>query len=312
MDSSVTILINSCDKYEDAWEPFFRLLKIQWPECSYDIVLSTETKKYACDFLNVKTINSANRVSWSARLKNVLEQIDTEYILFFLEDFFLLDKVQINIFNKALELIKADKKIGLITFIPKWYSAKFPQTTNYDRCFTELDKKCERRTNVVVGLWRKEYFLKLICEDENPWEYEKNSNIRSKFAGYKIYTQDYKYSFPAFRYCMDPKDGLGITEGKWLCKNKDLFESFGIFNVNYENLGNFEAETSYGEIQRNSRENNEQKREQRKKALKKEKSSVQIKERLYDLYKYIKKTQLMKKIEYYKTCIKYFIYYKTH
>ena len=29
--NDVTILVNSCDKYEDAWEPFFKLFSIQWP-----------------------------------------------------------------------------------------------------------------------------------------------------------------------------------------------------------------------------------------------------------------------------------------
>lgn len=81
--SEVTILVSSCDKYEDAWEPFFRLLNIQWPDCPYNIVLSTETKNYDCDFLNVETINSSPKLSWSSRLKNVLTQISTEYVLFF-------------------------------------------------------------------------------------------------------------------------------------------------------------------------------------------------------------------------------------
>ena len=70
-------------------DSFFKLLKIQWPECPHDIVLSTETKTYDCDFLKIKTINSNRDLSWSSRLKNTLNQIETEYILFFLEDFFL-------------------------------------------------------------------------------------------------------------------------------------------------------------------------------------------------------------------------------
>ena len=52
MDNSVTILVSSCDLYEDAWYPFFKLLKIQWPECEqYRIVLNTETKTYNPDFI---------------------------------------------------------------------------------------------------------------------------------------------------------------------------------------------------------------------------------------------------------------------
>ena len=52
----ITILVNSCDLYEDAWYPFFKLLQIQWKDCPYDVVLHTETKVYDCDFMDVRTI----------------------------------------------------------------------------------------------------------------------------------------------------------------------------------------------------------------------------------------------------------------
>lgn len=311
MNKSVTILVNSCDKYEDAWEPFFRLLKIQWPECEqYKIILSTETKTYNCDFLDVKTINVSGKMSWSARLKNTLHQIETEYVLFFLEDFFLLEKVRDDIFNKALELIKRDKKIGVINFNKRRYGSVFPETTDYEKCFVEQGKKVKNRTNVLVSLWRKEYFLRLLYGDENPWEYEKNSNIRSRFAGYKIFTQDYNYSSPAFRYCMNPVDGYGITQGKWLVKNKELFESFGINNVDYCRLGMFEETITYEDIQKENASRIRDIAEQQKQSLKNERLIIKIKEYMYQQYKKIKKLKISQQFKHYKLCIKYFMYYK--
>lgn len=308
MNNKVTILVNSCDKYEDAWEPFFRLLKIQWPECeNYKIVLSTESKQYNCDFLDVKTINIKENMSWSARLKSTLEQIDTKYVLFFLEDFFLLEKVRYDIFNKALELMESDSEIGLITFNKRRFGSQFPEEVDYDRCFYKVKKSVANRTNVLVGLWRKEYYLKLIFGDENPWEYERNSNIRSRYAGYKIYSQDYKYSPATFRYCMNPVDGYGITQGKWLCKNKELFETHGIYNVDYDNLGVFEKTVSYEDLSEKKTKN---KANIKNTTFKDEKLKVRLKESIYTLYKNIKKTGFIKKISYYKICFKYFIYYK--
>lgn len=310
MDNKVTILVNSCDKYEDAWEPFFRLLRIHWPECeNYKIVLSTETKSYNCSFLDVKTVNANGNQSWSARLKSTLGQIETEYVLFFLEDFFLLEKVRTDIFDKALELIESDKKVGLITFSKRRYGSTFPDKTDYERCFIEQPKSVKNRTNVLVGLWRKEYFLKLLYGDENPWEYEKNSNIRSRFAGYKIFTQDYNYSPATFRYCMNPADGYGITQGKWLCKNKELFELYGINNVNYGNLGLLE-EVTYEDLSRKDNEKNSIKAEQQKQYLKNEMFTVRVKEALYQLKKKAEKLKVNQQIKYCKLCVKYFIYYK--
>ncbi len=110
----ITIVVNSCDKYKDAWNPFFRLFSIQWPDCPYDIVLNTEQLSYKCDHLNVKTINSEKNIPWAKRLRKVLEQIDTEFILFFLEDFFLQKEVNTEAFEEAHRLIKNDTQVGFI------------------------------------------------------------------------------------------------------------------------------------------------------------------------------------------------------
>lgn len=233
----VTILVNSCDLYEDTWYPFFKLLQLQWPECPYKVILNTETKVYNCPFMDVETINSGNGLSWTARLKYVLNKIDSEFVLFFLEDFFLLEPVKVEAFNKALNIIKENKDVGLIHFTPT--EKEMPEPKNdLENCFYELPvRKRTLRTRVAVSLFRKDYFLKLLYGDENPWQYERESHIRSMFAGYKIIRQDYSLYPPIFTYCLDHDIGIGVTSRKWLKNNKPFFESLGITDVNYDRLG---------------------------------------------------------------------------
>ena len=112
--TNLTIIVNTCDKYEDAWNPFFRLMEINWPESeNYKIILNTENKNYKCNFRNVKTVCSGN-VAWSKRLKNILEEVDTDFILFFLEDFFLRSPVNQEVFEEAYNLILKNDDIGYI------------------------------------------------------------------------------------------------------------------------------------------------------------------------------------------------------
>lgn len=233
----VTILVNSCDLYEDTWYPFFSLLKMHWPDCPYRIVLNTETKKYDCPFMNVETINSGSDLSWTARLRYALNQIDSEFVLFFLEDFFILEPVRLEVFDKALNIIRENKDVGLVHFTPT--EKEMPEPKNdLDNCFYELPvRKHTLRTRVAVSLFRKEYFLRLLYKDENPWQYERESHIRSMFAGYKIIRQDYSLYPPAFTYCLDHEIGIGVTSRKWLKNNKSFFESVGIYGVNYDRLG---------------------------------------------------------------------------
>ena len=236
-NNDVTILVNSCDLYEDTWYPFFKLLHMQWPDCPYRMVLNTETKKYDCPFLNVETVNSGTELSWTARLRYALNQIDSEFVLFFLEDFFLLEPVRTEAFAKALDIIKQNKDVGLVHFTPT--EKEMPEAkNNLENCFYELPvRKRTLRTRVAVSLFRKDYFLKLLYGDENPWQYERESHIRSMFAGYKIIRQDYSLYPPAFTYCLDHDIGIGVTSRKWLKNNKAFFESKGILDVNYDRLG---------------------------------------------------------------------------
>ena len=243
MNNNVTILVNSCDLYEDTWYTFFKLLQIQWPKCPYKKVLHTETKEYTCPFFEVKTVKTGKDLSWTARLKKALEQIDTEYVLFFLEDFFLLSEVRVEAFNKALDIIDNNPDIGLIHFTPTEKNMPTPND-DLDNCFYELPiRKRTLRTRVAVSLFRKDYLLKLLYKDENPWQYERESHIRSMFAGYKIIRQDYSLYPPTFHYCLDHDIGIGVTSRKWLKNNKSFFESMGIYDVNYDNLGVFSNES---------------------------------------------------------------------
>lgn len=233
----VTILVNSCDLYEDTWYPFFKLLQLQWPDCPYRIVLHTETKEYNCPFMNVETIKSGSDKSWTARLKYALNEIDSEFVLFFLEDFFLLKEVRTEAFAKALSIIKQNDDVGLVHFTPT--EKEMPEPKNdLENCFYELPvRKRTLRTRVAVSLFRKDYFLKLLYGDENPWQYERESHIRSMFAGYKIVRQDYSLYPPTFTYCLDHDIGIGVTSRKWLKNNKTFFESMGIHDVDYDRLG---------------------------------------------------------------------------
>ena len=67
---STSVLIYSCDKYSDVWEPFFTLFFRYW-ECPYRVYISSETKK--CRVPGVTTLNVNGE--WSDLIRQALEQI---------------------------------------------------------------------------------------------------------------------------------------------------------------------------------------------------------------------------------------------
>ena len=50
----MTMLVNSCDAYEDLWQPFFTLLKRYFAPLDMRILLNTESKDFRFEGLNIE------------------------------------------------------------------------------------------------------------------------------------------------------------------------------------------------------------------------------------------------------------------
>ncbi len=243
----ITILVNTCDKYEDAWLPFLRLLKIHWKSCPYQVVFITETKQVQCDFVNVKTITCGKK-TWGKRLKTALESIETEYVLYFLEDFFLLQDVDEETFEFAAQMITDHKDIG---YIGLKYNASYTtkdggEANSEEKFWNKDDLQLMHRVNNMSALWRKDWFYKLVRTYESPWEFDNYATIRSKRYPYKVLLINNLVCKPVFDYGVEYKYGLGISGGKWLPKNRELFEKHGI-EVDFEHLGWLDLDESYNQ-----------------------------------------------------------------
>ena len=231
----VTILINSCDLYMDAWYPFFKLLSIQWPDCSYNKILNTETITFHSEFPDVKTI-CTGKGNWSQRLIKCLEQVETEFVLFFLEDQFLREPVNVHWFDNTVDFMRENKDVGVI-FVRHTEKQKLNYKTPY---FSRDEITDKFRIVGLTALYRKDYLLKILRPHENPWEFEKYASIRSKRYPEKVLQYSKEYP-PMFVFDDKIEKGYGITQRKWLPKNKELFEKYNI-HVNFENLGWFNLE----------------------------------------------------------------------
>ena len=239
MCENVTLVVSSCDKYEDAWYPYFELLQKYWPQHPERIALITETKKYSCDGLNIKTYNYPDSYTWSERLYYTLKDINTKYIIFSLEDFFLLNYVDQEKINNCIKWMENNEKIAECRLCVS-NSPKLKETEEYEG-FYFADSDMDYRVDTQVALWRKESMMNLLDLTESPWNFEKNANIRNihsedLFLWY--YSDDIEdINKMVFPYKIEQKLGYGVAWGMWLWNNKSWFEKNGINNVNFHRLG---------------------------------------------------------------------------
>ena len=78
MNSDFAILILSCDKYSDAWDPFFALFRKFWPDCPYKVYLATNELKP--EVSGVHIIASGKPKNWSDDTLAVLKQIQEGHL----------------------------------------------------------------------------------------------------------------------------------------------------------------------------------------------------------------------------------------
>ncbi len=226
-----SVLVNSCDGYEEAWLPFFKLFYRFWPDCPFDIYLATQTKKFDDPKINViNTVGGA----WSERLNKALKQINTPYVLFFLEDYFLLAPVKQKEMLKYLNYIVNDRNIGAFYF-NKIGGFHCP-SEKYDG-FYDMNKQNITRyhLNCQIAIWNKKVFEDATSVIMNPWEFEINGFdlVPQSVRNHDFYCSEYTVHTmikeeDIFTYLVHPKNGIGISKSKWLWNNRKLFKKHGI------------------------------------------------------------------------------------
>ena len=187
MFDKVSIIYNTCDKYESLWWNFFYLLKKYFPECSETkIIINTESKIFKFEDLKIERPTKNNEhCSWSQRVLNSLESISTPYVLMTLDDFYLKAPVQVEILKKCIQRMEENSKISLFTFC--WQPGNNKPDLE-SKIFERRGRFAPYRVNAQIGLWRVSYLKKIMKTYENPWQFELNGSFRSSILGGEIYS----------------------------------------------------------------------------------------------------------------------------
>ncbi len=246
--NKVTLVVSSCDIYEDSWRPYFELIKKYWRGRPEKIALITETKSYSCDGLDISVYNTPHSEStWSERLYSCLEKLDTEYIVFSLEDFFLLDYVDDVALEQCYEWMEEDKNIAVC----RLYSSDLKELVPTEKYgdFRIAGSNTSYRLDTQAALWRREVLMSFIDLKENPWQFEGNGTERIK-ASDKLFLWHFSESLDdisnrVFPYQILQKYGYGIAWRHWLWNNKAWFEKNGIYKVRYGRLGALSKKAVY-------------------------------------------------------------------
>lgn len=239
-NNNCSILINSCDGYEDIWTPFFSCFKSNWSNCPYKIFLNTEHKNYVHEGLEIFPLNvvKEEKVEWGERLLDCLSRITTEYVIMLFDDFCLEKEVNQIEIEKCIHEMENDYNIDAFYLINI-----FPELVDRsNRKFIEIPLGKEYRLNSAPGVWRKSSLIKYTGKIDTPWAWEYFGSFRTKKQKKsKIYTLNGMADLYPYNYSI----GGAIHRGKWVKSVIEPINEKYNLHMDFSKRG-FTDETNHG------------------------------------------------------------------
>jgi hypothetical protein len=170
---NISIIVSSTDKYAELWDPFFKLLFNQWKSLNtvnadLPIYLISNNKAYENNRVN--NVNIPQEKSWSDNMLVTLEQVQTDYVIILLEDFF------INYLNekRMVDILKTAQNNKVVYIQLTDMSPEYTNGGKYEKLdgLFKKSKHDDFRTSLSACLWRTEDLRFLLKSGENPWEFE--------------------------------------------------------------------------------------------------------------------------------------------
>ena len=232
MNDQYALLINTCDKFEDCWYPFFKLFSIYWQDYDGKIYLNTEYKDFSYNGLNIIPVKGCGkhdfpktkRATWSQCLRSALEEIDSEIILYMQEDYFLQDHVKNNIVNSFVQLMHQYPDIECIQL-----TQHVAQGERSDYEHLNKIRMNKGDINIVccqASLWRKSTLLKFLRNYESAWHFEYWGSKRARFLASNLFVIDNKWMKQESEII--PYIFTGVIQGKWFQPVIKLFSDHQI------------------------------------------------------------------------------------
>lgn len=172
MTKLLSIVVSSCDRFKDCWIPFIKAFHQSWPDCPYEkFFISNFEKLEECDF---HFLQVGEDRKWGDNMVKGLESVQSKYILYLQEDYWLSVPVRTTFIEEQLSYCEKEGLDYLrITFPWKDVNrideahALSPTEEPYGIC-------------LQAAIWRKDFLLSLIKPGMSGWDFEDMCNALGK------------------------------------------------------------------------------------------------------------------------------------
>ena len=164
----VAVLIVSCDKYCDLWEPFCAFMSRYWPDCPFRVFLLANHMDWSHD--GVTTLRVGPDRSWSDSLRTAVQRLGATYVLTIQDDFLLEAPVSTEAVVRAVGELhqRGGAYLRLVpTLVPPWRWIGRPRPDT-----VAIPPSSPYRISTQASVWRSDALLGLLRPGESPWQME--------------------------------------------------------------------------------------------------------------------------------------------
>jgi len=211
---SLAIVVASCDKYSDLWQPLFGEFFRYWPDCPYPIYLVANHERYPDP--QVTTLLAGDDIDWSSTINAALNQIGHSHVLFWIDDAFLAARVSTSQIDSYLTRMHE-------------LNANFMRLRPNPRPREELDSEigllapeAAYRISLFATIWRMSTLRQILRPGESAWEFELKGTERSRTLDgfYTVLNEVFSYLH-------------GVERGIWIRPTAKALERFG-YQLDYQ------------------------------------------------------------------------------
>jgi hypothetical protein len=219
INNDLTIIIVSCDAYQDIDYQYLKFLHENWRDCPFEIVFAMETKQI--ERYDIKTVVCGENTTWTQRAIEAVKSAKTQYILLSIEDLFISKPVNNTDILSILDFVKKEKikyyRIPVFK-VPDKATIYYPNSKH-----AQLIRR-DRRYNVSLGtsIWDRDELLTVLGDGTmSAWDLE------------NYFLKKAEHEQPGYldRYVTDDRLLLHtvhmIKSGKWIPKSVKKLEKLG-------------------------------------------------------------------------------------
>jgi len=227
-DNRMSIVVVSCDAYQDIAEHYVSFLRLNWPDCRNKLLIGMEEK--IVSGIDVNTIVCGRNSTWTERAIKAINKANTPYIMLSVEDLFISKPVNDQEINIALDFIE-NENIKYYR-IPVFKLKNKKEVTHPTNGNVELIAKNERY-NVSIGtaIWEKNELLKILGDgNKSAWDVENYFLERANESGsgyFDNYVSDKRFLLNTVHM---------IKSGKWIPKSTRIISKLG-YEINFLERG---------------------------------------------------------------------------